>query len=384
MKTILLWATALCLLAESLGAQTNAPFLPQNPPELQPLTSHRTPAYRAAKHFQRGVNLGDYLEASGNWGVTVEAKEFAAMKREGFDHVRVPVGWQRYAGPGPEFKLSPEIFGKVDFAVTNALKNKLAVMINIHHFNELDKDPVAASEQFLAMWRQIAAHYRTFPLKLAFELDNEPHENATTELMNPIYARAIAEIRQTNPERTLVVEPGGWGGIGELNKLVLPPDDNVIVSVHCYEPFFFTHQGAGWVGADFKQTGFQFPGPPAEPLVADLKLNPKNYVLERIKAYNTLPTAENPSSAKAFAGKLKYVHAWSEHYGRPVHLGEFGAYVKADAQSRANFYAAFRQTAEREKLGWCIWDWSANFRYWNRDQQTALPGMHEALFGKTP
>jgi endoglucanase len=384
MKTILLWATVLCLLAESLGAQTNAPFLPQNPPELQPLTSHRTPAYRAAKHFQRGVNLGDYLEASGNWGVTVEAKEFAAMKREGFDHVRVPVGWQRYAGAGPEFKLSPEIFGKVDFAVTNALKNKLAVMINIHHFNELDKDPTAATEQFLAMWRQIAAHYQTFPLTLAFELDNEPHENATTELMNPIYARAIAEIRQTNPQRTLVVEPGGWGGIGDLGKLVLPPDDNVIVSVHCYEPFFFTHQGAGWVGVDFKQTGFQFPGPPSEPLVADLKLNPKNYVLERIKAYNTLPTAENPSSARAFAGKLKYVHAWSEHYGRPVHLGEFGAFTKADAQSRANFYAAFRQTAEREKLGWCIWDWSANFRYWNRDQQTALPGMHEALFGKTP
>jgi endoglucanase len=106
--------------------------------------------------------------------------------------------------------------------------------------------------------------------------------------------------------------------------------------------------------------------------------------LARIQAYNTLPTAQNPSSAKAFAGKLKSVHAWSDYYGRPVYLGEFGAYTQADPQSRANFYAAFRQAAEREKLGWCIWDWSANFRYWNRDQQTALPGMHEALFGKKP
>jgi endoglucanase len=363
---------------------TNAAFVPTNPAALQPLKNKKSPTYRAAKNFQRGVNLGDYLEASGNWGVTVEAKEFVTIKKEGFDHVRVPVGWHRYAGPAPDFTLSPEIFGKVDFVVTNALKNKLAVMINIHHFNAMDKDPAAATEQFVAMWRQIAAHYQNFPLTLAFELDNEPHEKATTELMNPIYARTIAEIRRTNPKRTLVVEPGSWGGIGELSKLVLPSDDNVMVSVHCYEPFFFTHQGAGWVGADFKQTGFLYPGPPAEPLVADLTLNPKNYVLQRIKAYNTLPTAENPSSAKAFAGKLKYVRAWSEYYGRPVHIGEFGAYIKADEQSRANFYAAFRQTAEREKLGWCIWDWSASFRYWDKKKDCALPGMHDALFGKTP
>ncbi len=66
--------------------------------------------------------------------------------------------------------------------------------------------------------------------------------------MNPIYARAIAEIRQTNPKRTIFVEPGGWGSIGELKNLVLPPDDNVIVSVHCYDPFYFTHQGATWTG----------------------------------------------------------------------------------------------------------------------------------------
>jgi endoglucanase len=303
------------------------------------------------------------------------------MKRQGFDHVRVPVGWQHYVGPAPDYPLSPEIFSRVDFAVTNTLANKMAVMINIHHFDELDRDPAGAAAEFLAIWRQVAEHYQHYPRQLAFELDNEPHQNATTALMNPIYARAIAEIRQTNPRRTIFVEPGGWGGIGELKNLVLPPDNNVIVSVHCYEPFHFTHQGASWV-TDNQQTGVVFPGPPPQPLVPDARLHLKPWELDWIKKYNTLPTEQNPSSPLAFTGKLHYIHEWSDFYGRPVHLGEFGAYTKADEQSRVNFYSAFRQAAEKENIGWCIWDWNAGFHYWDEQNHAPMPGMHDALFGK--
>ena len=56
--------------------------------------------------------------------------------------------------------------------------------------------------------------------------------------------------------------------------------------------------------------------------------------------------------------------------------------MKVDATSRANFYSAFRRAAESESLGWCIWDWSANFRYWDKKTNAPMPGMHEALFGK--
>jgi endoglucanase len=381
---VLLGAIVFCggqLPAQTAGASA---FQPSNPPELKPLAGRDTPAFHAAKFFQHGVNLGNYLEAppGQNWGVTVSADEFAAMKREGFDHVRVPIGWHHYAGPAPDFTLSPEIFSRADFVVTNVLANKMAVMINIHHFNELDQDPAGATAEFLKIWEQIAAHYKNFPNTLAFELDNEPHENATTKLMNPIYARAIAVIRQSNPQRTIFAEPGNWGSIDELKNLTLPPDDNVIVSVHCYEPFHFTHQGASWTGEDFKQTGIVFPGPPASPLVPDERLNPKPWVRDWINKYNTLPAEKNPCGPQAFTNKLKFLRAWSEHYGRPVHIGEFGAYTKADEASRANFYAAFRRAAEAEQLGWCIWDWSAGFRYWDKKNHRPLPGMRAALFGK--
>jgi endoglucanase len=369
-------------------AQTSAnpeSFTPSNPPAMQPLAGDHTPAYRTAKKFLHGANLGDYLEVApgAGWGTSVSADEFPAIKSEGFDHIRVPIGWHHYAGPGPDFTLKPGIFAKVDFVVTNALRNKLAVMINIHHFDELDHDPVGTGPEFLAIWRQIADHYRKFPATLVFELDNEPHDHATTALMNPLYAQAIAEIRQTNPRRTIVVEPGGWGSIRELNNLVLPPDDNVIVSVHCYDPFYFTHQGATWTDGATPVTGIVYPGPPAQPLVPDPNLKLNSHLRDWIDQYNTLPADRNPSSPLAFASQLKYLHQWADYYHRPIHLGEFGAYTRADESSRVHFYRTFRLAAEQNQIGWCIWDWSAGFRYWDRANHRPMPGMREALFGRS-
>jgi endoglucanase len=383
MKLRRILATAFALLA-AIGIAAAANFVPPNPPEMKRLTNTNSRAYQTAKLFMRGVNLGDYLEAPPNHRyVTVSADEFAIMRKEGFDHVRVPIGWQYYTGPAPDFTLSHEIFAQVDFVVTNALANHLAVLINIHHFNDFTKDPAGQTEKFLAMWRQIAAHYKTFPNTLAFELLNEPMGAATTKIINPIYAKVISEIRKTNPHRTIFLEPGNWGGIDEIKDLMLPADDdNIIVSAHCYEPFFFTHQGASWAGPDVKATGIQFPGPPSQSLVVDPSVHLTEHARQWISKYNTLPADENPCSARAFTGKLEFARAWSDYYGRPVHIGEFGCYIKADPASRARFYSAFRHALDDEKLGWAIWDWSANFRYWDKKNNRPMPGMREALFGK--
>jgi hypothetical protein len=68
---------------------------PANPTLLQPLASHNTPAYKSAQLFRRGVNLADYLEAPKavfNRDISFCPEDFTQMGKEGFDHVRVPVG----------------------------------------------------------------------------------------------------------------------------------------------------------------------------------------------------------------------------------------------------------------------------------------------------
>ena len=349
------------------------------------LANTDSPAHRAAKWFMRGANLGNYLEAPAgqSWGITVTAEEFSIMKREGFDHLRAPVRWSDYTGPEPDFIVSPQIFARADFVVTNALAAQLAVIINLHHFDAFTSDPDGQADKFVAIWRQVAAHYATFTNRLAFELLNEPKDAATTQKMNSIFARTLPEIRKSNPNRTIFVGPGKWNQVSELKNLVLPAnDDNLIVTVHCYEPFYFTHQGATWAGEDTKTKGIQFPGPPPQPLVPDPSLKLNSWVVDWIHRYNTLPTAQNPSGPSAFTDKLALARAWSDYYGRPIHVGEFGCYTMADAESRARFYEAFRRACEENKIGWAIWDWSAGFKYWDKMKNQPMPGMRAALFGR--
>ena len=382
-RLFLLSAWVLCL--SSAVAADNSTFVPGNPSEMKPLKDRHSPAYQAAKLFMHGVNLGNYLESprGRSWGIKVSADEFGIMKRQGFDHVRIPCRWNDYTSEAPDYTIEPQFFARADFAVTNALAAGLAVILNIHDFDAFTSDPAAQTDKFLAIWRQIAAHYAKYSNTLAFELLNEPKDAATTTVINPIFAHAIAEIRKTNPSRTIFVGPGKWNQTSELKNLILPDDDNLIVTVHCYQPFYFTHQGATWAGPDVKPLkNIQFPGPPAKPLVLDASLNLHPWVVDWIHRYNTLPTEKNPSSPLAFAGELKLAREWSDYYGLPVHVGEFGAFTKADPQSRARFYAAFRRECDKDKLGWAIWDWSAGFRYWDKTKGQPVPGMHEALFGK--
>ena len=304
------------------------------------------------------------------------------VRAEGFDHVRIPVGWHHYTGSGPEFKLSDEIFNKVEELVTNTLAAALNVIINIHHFDSFTSDPQGEKEKFFAIWRQIASRYASAPNGLAFELLNEPRDKATTQVMNAIYARVIDEIRKTNPERTIFVGPGKWNAVDELSQLILPNgDSNIVVTVHNYEPFYFTHQGASWTRPATDTRGIVFPGPPAVPANVSATVTNQS-VLNWLKDYNSLPVGQNPSSRKAFVGKLQFARQWSDYYGRPVHMGEFGCFTSADAGSRARYYAEFRRALEQERIGWAIWDWKAGFRYWDEKKEQPMPGMREALFGQ--
>jgi endoglucanase len=259
-----------------------------------------TPAHKAAARFRRGANLGNYLEAprGQNWGASYTADDFRHVRQEGFDHVRLPIAWHHYAGSGPQFKLSDEIFSKADFLVHEALKNNLSAIVNIHHFDEFTSDPAQHKQKFLALWQQIAEHYAKLPASVAFELLNEPKDKATTSVMNRIYADAIRLIRKTNPARTIFVGPGKWNQAAELRSLQLPADDrNLIVTIHCYDPFYFTHQGASWAGPDVKKLrGIRFPGPPREPLKYDHNLPP--HVRRWLESYNREPAATNPCSPR--------------------------------------------------------------------------------------
>ena len=108
----------------------------------------------ANRKLGRGINLGNFLEApkGASWGIAIRDEDFRIIKQAGFDSVRLPVRWPDYALEKAPYTIDAGFFARVDHLLDVAAKNGLNVVLNIHHYEALDKDPAAHAERFVALW----------------------------------------------------------------------------------------------------------------------------------------------------------------------------------------------------------------------------------------
>ena len=301
--------------------------------------------------FGRGVNLANALEApkEGDWGVVLKTEYFDRIQSAGFDSVRLPVRWSAHADASPPYRIDSTFFARVDWAIDQLLKRRITPIVNMHNYDELVKEPDKHRQRFVAIWRQIAEHYEGYPRALAFELFNEPNGNLTADKWNQLLAETIPVVRRSNPTREIVVGPVGWNAIKELPSLELPEKDrHLIVTVHYYNPFHFTHQGAGWVGPDSQQwLGTKWTGTPAE--------------------------------RKDIERDFDAAIAWSVQHHRPIWLGEFGAFSKADLESRARWTRFIADAALKRKMGFAYWEFCSGFGIYDPERHQWIEPLKEAL-----
>ncbi len=356
--------------------------------DVRPPSCGSAAAYSALRFFRRGVNLGNHLEAppDEDWGARYDPADFEAIRAQGFDHVRLPVAWHHGMGEGPGHAIARERFERADALVRMAAEHDLAVILNWHHFDAFTADPISQGRRFESGWMQIARRYVRFPGRIAFELLNEPRDAADTFAMNAVYARVIPIIREHAPETTLFVGPGQWNSALELPYLRLPRNDgNLVATVHHYEPFLFTHQGAEWTRPLTATSGLRFPGPGPEPLLpVSETAQAADWTWVWFRAYSDLPKPLNPCGSEGLDYPLRLARAWSERTGRPVHVGEWGCIALAEPASRARYHRAMRERLDAWDLPWALWDWKSHFRYWNPERNEPEPYLRPALFPAKP
>ena len=287
--------------------------------------------FAANKKLGRGINFGNALEApkEGDWGVTLKAEYFKAIKEAGFNSVRLPVKWSAHAKAEAPFTIDKKFAERVDWAIDQALANKLNIIVNVHHYDEMDANPDKNLTRLVELWEQIAERYKDRPAEVYFELFNEPHEKFVDAKWNAAIPKMLAAIRKSNPARPVIVGPPFWNGIWALDKLQLPNDKNLILTVHFYDPFEFTHQGAGFVKDANKWKGRKWPQS------AD----------EEAKILKSFDQAA----------------AWAKKHDRPVFLGEFGTYQEADMDSRSRWTRFVTREAEKRGFSWSYWEFCAGF-----------------------
>jgi endoglucanase len=279
----------------------------------------------------RGINLGNALEApvEGEWGLVLQAEHFALIRQAGFDLVRIPIRWSAHAQTEPPYTIDAAFFERIDWVLSQARRQRLIVIINMHHYDDIYTDLAHHRKRFLALWQQIAHRYRKQGPSLLFEPLNEPNGAMDGDPWNELAAEVIAVIRQSNPTRGIVLGPGNWNRIAQLLNLKLPPDPNLIVTFHYYEPFHFTHQGAEWVSGSSGWRGTTWEG----------------------KWWEQTPIGEELDLAKKIA----------DQNGWQLFMGEFGAYNKADMDSRVRWTRYLAQEAEARGIAWAYWEFGAGF-----------------------
>lgn len=299
---------------------------------------NRLPAFEMNERLGRGINIGNTFEAPTEtaWGNPWYPEYFEMIAELGFQHVRLPVRWEtpERSMETPPYTIEPTFLARIKEVVDAALANDLHIIVNMHHHDALYEDPAGQKERFLAQWAQIAEYFKDYPDMLLFEVLNEPHGNLTPALWNEFFADALTEIRKTNPERVVIMGVAEYGGLGGISQIELPDDDYIILSPHYYNPFNFTHQGAEWVGPD---------------------------------ADNWLGTQWNDTEAdrETVASEFSYALQFSETHHIPIHVGEFGAYYKADVDSRARWTTFLARWFEEQGMSWAYWEFSAGFGIYN-------------------
>jgi endoglucanase len=319
-----------------------------------------TPATCALAHaLGRGINLGNMLDAprEGDWGVRLEPAYIDEVAGA-FTTVRLPVRWSNHAAPTADAKLDQDFAARVDSAVDSLLAKGSYVIINMHNYSQLSGDrphpreftvdPDVLETRLVNMWRQIALRYKDRSPKLIFELLNEPHERLDGEPWNALAARVLAVVRESNPTRAVMIGPGFWNNPHHLPKLRLPRDRNLIVSIHSYDPFPFTHQGVQHLARPFPSG----------------------------------TTCCDPGQRKEVADALDAALRWNRQNGYPVHLGEFGTYGAADVASRATYARLMRDEAEKRGIGWAYWAFAADFGIYSPETGTWIEPIRRALLDR--
>jgi endoglucanase len=297
-----------------------------------------------------GVNLGNALDAEkyeGYWGVTLKAEYFKWIADSGFNSVRIPVRWSAHALTEAPYTIDSIFMKRVVWAVDQALQNKLHVILDMHHYAEIMADPAAEKTRFLALWKQIAIRFADYPPDLMLEVLNEPNTKIDAETWNAYLALAIDTIRKVDSNRTLVVGTANWGGLSGLNQLRLPPDTNLIVTVHYYDPHAFTHQGADFESGSAASLGTKWRATPAERAQIDQDVM-----------------------------KIKN---WSLENKRPIFLGEFGTYYKVDSLSRALYTEYLATQFTQSGFSWAIWNFSSDFGIMNDTTEKWRTYLTQAL-----
>jgi endoglucanase len=326
-------------------------------------TGRRTGAAPSAPPLRRGVNLNWWLALDGHLDPAPD--ELRQLRRDGFDHVRLPVdpyllGWR----PSDTAGLPAAGTARLDAAVARILDAGLGLVLDLHPGDELVKLlRLETACALVPLWSWLARRLgRLDPGLIAFEIVNEPHRFiGDRKALAQLHQAALAAIRSHAPSHVVLVN-GLWDPILTLRTLAPLPDARVVYAFQFYEPYVVTHQGADWG----ESSTAEMAPLRAVPWPAALLDDPLRHVADAFGDRAALAALRRYQreawDAVSLVRRAALAANWGSKHGVPVHCTEFGVMrTYIDPVSRLAWLADARAALETAGIGWTVWEFDGLF-----------------------
>lgn len=329
-----------------------------------------TVALDRARALSRGINLSHWMwypHAQGEAArrAFITAPDLKQLVDAGFTHARVPFE-PDWIWDAERHRLRDEASMEYFEACNACVEAGLSIVIDAHWSRTPWIRPGEAAHEarmgeFQRMWRVLAGYMKlSDPARVFLEIVNEPHDLVEDAHWHESQALIAGTIREAAPEHTIIATGASWGSIDGLLALRPLDDANVIYSFHFYEPHNFTHQGASWGFAPWKEMrDVPWPATRLE-LEARADTFPKDS--RDTLRWSAREGSEDPWTPESLDARIERVHQWSLTHGRPIYCGEFGVHKPiAPRGARLAWTRALAESLNRRAIGWAMWDYVGGF-----------------------
>jgi endoglucanase len=186
---------------------------------------------------------------------------------------------------------------------------------------------------------------------LAYELMNEPVADDPGD-WNKLLARAFTVVRELEPNRTVVIGSNSWQSVNTFDELVVPDDDNIILSFHFYEPFLLSHYLTSWTFLKSYTGPVHYPG----------------VILTR-EEFDALPQDQKKVAEdwvgrsfnkEILTGMMEKPLRVAKTIGLPLYCGEYGVFDKAPSADRLRWYTDILAIFKEHNVSSANWNYKSD------------------------
>lgn len=323
--------------------------------------------------FERGMGIGGWLTnykrfnclpvdrrldlTIGDWEhfrSYITERDVRNIYELGMDHIRL--GFDQIV-----VEQAPGVYREEPLALIRSFvewceKYGLNVVLNLHkaigNYCDIQEDVqlmdnAALQERFVALWAHVEDFLSDQPA-VAFELLNEVRD-VPPQQWNMLAEKAVAAIRQKNPNRKIIIGSTCWNSVETLNRLKVYDDANIAYTFHTYAPFSFTHQ-RGVLQPQTLYYNREMPYPGDIAYYRDFE----RVVNRNEKAYPEYDVMDRRYIADSLAPALDFMH---QHPNRMLWCGEFGTIRHCRLEWRENWMRDVISFLLEHDIPYCVWNY---------------------------